>query len=72
MEEELLEGICKTCTKRDEREPCSKIPMNMTDDFSCEEYEHDGTCETCTVQECDLKEIPEVEGCCEWKGLEVN
>ena len=68
IEEEFeFEGICKTCCKKDTMRLCSKIPMNMTEDFSCEEYDHDGTCETCADKDCEFKDCSEVTGCCNWR-----
>ena len=32
-----------------------------------EEYDHDGTCETCADKDCEFKDCSEVTGCCNWR-----
>lgn len=43
------------------------MPITMSNDFSCEEYDHEGTCKTCTVKDCEVKGIGVI-GCDEWIG----
>jgi len=71
IREEDIEGICKTCSTLERENYCIKMPITMPKDFSCEDYEHEGTCETCTVKNCEDKGLG-VLGCDDWNGEEVN